>query len=77
MLAKYVQRLVWWHNSETWMRWKLVVAGTLLVVLWLVCWAATVVPESSAVTVQWAAGNALAFLAGTAFGAAMWIKRRA
>jgi hypothetical protein len=44
--------------------------GLLLSVLWLVCWAATVVPGSAAVTMQWVAGNAMAALAGAAFGAA-------
>jgi len=45
-------------------------AGVLASALWFGCWAATVLPGSSAVTRQWAAGNALALLAGMAFGAA-------
>jgi hypothetical protein len=49
---------------------KLVVAGVVLAGLWFACWAATVVPGSPAVTLQWVAGNALAFMAGAAFGAA-------
>ena len=54
------------------MRWKLVAVGIFLLVMWFGCWAITVVPGSSAVTEQWAAGNALALLAGLAFGAATW-----
>jgi len=59
------------------MRWKLVAAGFLALIAWLACWAATVVPESSAVTMQWAIGNALAFLAGGLFGAAACARRAA
>jgi len=57
------------------MRWKLVAAGVFLSVMWFGCWAATVVLGSSAVTMQWGAGNALAFLAGGAFGAAVCVRR--
>jgi hypothetical protein len=57
------------------MRWKLVATGAFLAVMWFACWAATVVPGSSAVTAQWAAGNALAFLSGLAFGAAASVRR--
>lgn len=47
-----------------------VAAGVLASALWVGCWAVTDLPGSSAVTLQWAAGNALALLAGAAFGAA-------
>jgi len=56
------------------MRWKAVVLGFFLLVMWFACWAVTVVPGSSAVTQQWVAGNTLAFLAGIAFGVAV-VKR--
>jgi hypothetical protein len=59
------------------MRWKLVAVGLLASVAWLMCWAATVVPGSSAVTMQWTAGNTLAFLAGGAFGAAVCMRHTA
>ena len=59
------------------MRWKLAATGLLLVVMWFACWATTVVPELSAMYEQWAVGNALAFFAGIAFGAAACIKRNA
>jgi hypothetical protein len=49
----------------------LIAAGALLVVFWFACWAATVAPGSPAETMQWAAGNVLALLAGAAFGAAV------
>jgi hypothetical protein len=57
------------------MRCKLVAAGLLALIAWFACWAATVVPGSAAVTMQWTAGNALAFLAGSAFGAAACVRR--
>jgi hypothetical protein len=62
-------------EGEEQMHWKLGAIGTFLAVMWLACWAATVVPGSSAVTMQWAAGNALAFLSGLAFGAAAYTGR--
>lgn len=46
-------------------------AGLLLLVMWFGCWASTVVPGSSAVTMQWACGNLLAFFAGGALGMAV------
>lgn len=59
------------------MRSKMVAVGLLASAAWLACWAATVVPGSSAVTVQWAVGNGLAFLAGGAFAAAFLGRRTA
>jgi len=59
------------------MRWTLVAAGGFFSAMWFACWAATVVPGSPAVTMQWTAGNTLAFLAGAAFGAAAWGRRNA
>ena len=53
------------------MRRKLVAAGCLLATVWLVCWSVSVVPDSAAVAMQWAAGNALAFLTGGTLGAAI------
>ena len=58
------------------MRWESVAAGIFLLVMWFACWAVTVVPGSSAVTMQWASGNALAFLAGLTFGAAAWGRQK-
>ncbi|WP_168218795.1 hypothetical protein [Limnoglobus roseus] len=52
------------------MRRKPVAVGLVLLVMWFGCWAATVVPGTSAVAVQWAVGNALALAAGVAFGVA-------
>lgn len=46
-----------------------VVAGTLASVLWLAEDAMTVIPGRGELT-HWIVGNALAFLAGAAFGAA-------
>ena len=57
------------------MRWKLVAAGIGLLIMWFACWSTSVVPGSSAVMVQWTAGNASAFLAGLAFGAAALARR--
>lgn len=57
------------------MRVTLIALGLFLLVMWLACWAATVVPGSPAVDMQWTAGNLLAFLAGGAFGAAACIHR--
>ena len=51
---------------------RFVAWGLLLTVLWLGCWAVTIVPDPAG-TVEvwrWAVGNALAGLAGAAFGAA-------
>ncbi|MEW4568763.1 hypothetical protein AB1L88_12930 [Tautonia sp. JC769] len=45
-------------------------------ILWLGCWAATVVPGSSAVTMQWALGNLLAALTGAAIGVAVVCRSR-
>jgi hypothetical protein len=59
------------------MRWEMIAAGVFLLVLWFACWATTVLPGTSAVTMQWVAGNTLAFLAGSAFGAALWMRRGA
>ena len=56
------------------MRGKLVATGVFLSVLWFGCWAATVVPGSLAVPMQWTAGNLLAFLAGGAFAAAVCVR---
>ena len=58
-------------------RWMLAAAGVLAVIAWFATWAMTVVPETSAVTEQWAAGNFLAFLAGGLFGAAACVGRNA
>jgi len=52
------------------MRWMFLAAGIFLSIMWLANWAATVAPGSSAVAMQWVSGNALAFLAGLAFGVA-------
>jgi hypothetical protein len=54
-------------------RWKLLGAGFFLLVMWFACWAATVVPEAR--QEQWVASNALAFLAGGAFGAALLVRQ--
>jgi hypothetical protein len=51
-----------------WKRWQFVATGILLLVSWLACWAATVGPTWKAIYIQWFLGNALAFLAGIAFG---------
>ena len=50
-------------------RWKSTGIGLLLLVMWFACWAATVAPGGE--HERWVAGNALAFLAGGAFGAAL------
>ena len=68
--AGQVSLVVRRREATTQMRWKLVAAGLLAVVAWLACWATTVVPGSPGVTMQWAVGNALAFLAGGVLGAA-------
>jgi hypothetical protein len=56
--------------ASEWQRARFVVAGLAFSVMWLGCWAATVVPGSPAVAMQWAGGNVLAALAGAAFGVA-------
>ena len=50
--------------------------GILLLIMWLACNAITFAPGPWAYTVQWAAGNALSFCAGIAFGAAAFVKHR-
>lgn len=64
------------RGPGTGMRWSTVLVGCLFVVLWLACWATSVVPGSPAMDMQWAGGNALAFLAGGAFGAAIFMGRK-
>lgn len=56
-------------------RWQLVGLGLFLSMMWLACWAATVVPGTEAVYGQWVIGNALAFLAGGAFSAALAMRQ--
>ncbi len=56
-------------------RWKLIGIGLFLLAMWVACWAVTVVPGTDAVYEQWIAGNALAFLAGGAFGAALIVRQ--
>jgi len=51
------------------MRWFLAAGGMGLLIAWFACWAVTVMPGTPAVSVQWVAGNLLAFAAGLAFGA--------
>ena len=53
-----------------------VVAGLLFAALWLACQMITVLPGSSAETVRWAVGNALAAFGGAALGAAAVLHRR-
>ena len=65
------------QNKGSEMRRDLVAVGLVFTVMWFVCWAATVVPGSVAVTLQWAAGNFLAFLAGGAFAAAFCLRSSA
>jgi hypothetical protein len=52
------------------MRWKWIAVGACLVLMWILCWAASVIPGSPAANGQWAVGNALAFLSGLAFASA-------
>ena len=56
--------------ASRWQRARFVIAGLAFSVMWLGCWAATVVPGSPAVAMQWAGGNVLAALAVAAFGVA-------
>jgi hypothetical protein len=56
-------------------RWQLVGLGVFLLMMWAACWAVTVIPGPEADPIQWTVGNALAFLAGGAFGAAVLARR--
>ncbi|WP_169980558.1 hypothetical protein [Tautonia rosea] len=60
--------------TRTWQRAWLLAAGLGSSILWFACWAASVVPGTSAVTVPWALGNLEAVLTGATIGAA-WMCR--
>jgi hypothetical protein len=56
-------------------RWQLIGLGMFLSVTWFACWAVTMAPGAGADYTQWTIGNALSFLAGGAFGAALLTRR--
>ena len=66
---------VFWGGRIT-VRWWLLGAGALLVVLWFSCSAMTVVPEPDALHQQWISTHVLALLAGGAFGAGAMVRKR-
>jgi hypothetical protein len=55
-------------------RWTLIGLGSLLLLAWFACWAMTIAPGGPE-DVRWITGNALAFFAGGAFGAALLVRR--